>query len=79
LRVGPVSYPRALIRNLKFSKNKVAVFEGRATMRFNITVPASFNSDSADVRAKLRYQSCSDEVCFRPETRDLSFNVKISK
>ena len=36
VRVSRVVYPRAILRSLKFSKNRVAVFEGRATMRFNV-------------------------------------------
>lgn len=70
LRVGPVSYPRALLRQLKFSKNRVAVYEGRVTMRFSITVPPNFGTGSKEIKAKLRYQSCDDEVCFPPQTKE---------
>lgn len=77
VRVGAVIYPRALLRSLKFSKSKVAVYEGKTTMRFNVTVPAGFGSDSTEVTARLRYQSCSDEVCFPPETRELKIPIKI--
>jgi DsbC/DsbD-like thiol-disulfide interchange protein len=77
VRVGSVVYPRAMLRNLKFSKSKVAVYEGRTTMRFNVTVPANFGSDSTEVKARLRYQSCNDEVCFPPQTREVRIPVKI--
>jgi DsbC/DsbD-like thiol-disulfide interchange protein len=77
VRVGPVVYPRALMRNLKFSKSKVAVYEGRTTMRFNVTVPANFGSDSTEVKARLRYQSCNDEVCFPPQTREVKIPITI--
>ncbi len=70
LRVGPVSYPRALLRQLKFSKNRVAVYEGRVTMRFSVAVPANFRTGSAEIKAKVRYQSCDDEVCFPPQTKE---------
>src|SRR6476659_1342422 len=33
MNVGPISYPRALTRKLKFSKNNVAVYEGKAMIR----------------------------------------------
>jgi DsbC/DsbD-like thiol-disulfide interchange protein len=72
VRVGPVMYPRAQVRSLKFSKNKVAVFEGRTTIRFNVTVPANYSSDKVELKARLRYQSCNDEVCFPPQNRDES-------
>src|SRR5215510_7774174 len=32
MKVGPIQYPRALMRNLKFSKGQVAVYEGRAVI-----------------------------------------------
>ena len=79
VRVGPVIYPRALLRSLRFSKSKVAVFEGRTTMRFNVTVPANFSSDSTEVKARLRYQSCSDEVCFPPQTREVTIPIRIKR
>ncbi len=72
IRVGPVAYPRAVLRNFKFSKSKVSVYEGRAIMRFNLTVPAHASTGSAEIKLKLRYQSCNDEVCFPPQTKDLS-------
>jgi len=77
VKLGAVVYPRALLRNLKFSKSKVAVFEGRTPMRFNVTVPASFGSDSVELKARLRYQSCNDEVCFPPQTREITIPVKV--
>ncbi len=77
VQVGSVIYPRAIMRSLKFSKNRVAVFEGRTTMRFHVTVPASFGSNSAQLKARLRYQSCNDELCFAPQTREVTINVKV--
>ena len=78
IRVGSVIYPRAVLRNFKFSKSRVSVYEGRATMRFNVTVPANFSSGTTELKAHLRYQSCNDEVCFPPQSRDVSLwlNVK---
>jgi|SRR5882672_8378478 len=72
IRVGPIIYPRPLLRSLKFSKNRVSVFEGRATMRFSVTVPRSFTGNSAELKARLRFQSCNDDLCFPPQTREVS-------
>ena len=71
IRVGPIGYPRALLRSLKFSKNKVSVFEGRATMRFSVTVSRSFTGNSAELKGRLRYQACNDDTCFPPQTREV--------
>lgn len=77
LRVGAVIYPRAVLRNFKFSKNRVSVYEGRATIRFGVMVPANFSSGTTELKAHLRYQSCNDEVCFPPQTRYVSLWLNV--
>lgn len=71
IRVGPILYPRAILRSLKFSKNKVSVFEGRTTIRFSVTVPQGFKGNSAELKARLRFQACNDDTCFPPQTREV--------
>ena len=77
VRVGPVVYPRAILRSLKFSKNKVAVYEGKTTMRFNVTVDAVFGSGSFELKGRLRYQSCNDELCFPQQTREVKIPITV--
>jgi DsbC/DsbD-like thiol-disulfide interchange protein len=77
IRVGPVSYPRALLRTFSFSPDKLSVYEGRAVLRFNITVPANFNSGVTELRARVKFQSCNDEACFPPTTRNISMPIAI--
>jgi len=77
VRVGPVSYPRPLLRSLKFSKTKVSVFEGRATMRFSVTVPGNFSGNSAQLKGRLRFQSCNDDTCFSPQTREIELWLSV--
>jgi thiol:disulfide interchange protein DsbD len=77
IRVGPIMYPRALLRSLKFSKNKVSVFEGRTTMRFNVTVPRDFSGNNAELKARLRFQSCNDDTCFPPQTREVKMSLNV--
>ncbi len=77
LRVSAVSYPRAVVRRLAFSKDPVQLYEGRAVMRFNITVPANFAKGVTEVRARVKYQACSDEVCYPPATRDITLPIAI--
>lgn len=77
VRLGSVIYPRAVLRNLKFSKGKVAVYEGRAIIRFNVTVPASYSGNSAEIKGRLRFQACNDEACFPPVTREVKMWLNI--
>lgn len=77
IRVGPIAYPRPQLRSLKFSKAKVSVFEGRTTMRFNVTVPGNFQGNSAELKARLRFQSCNDDLCFPPQTREVKLWLNV--
>jgi thiol:disulfide interchange protein DsbD len=77
MNVGPITYPRALMRKLKFSKNTVAVYEGRTMIRFNVTVPANYSGGSGDIKGKLRFQACNDESCFPPVTREVKMWLNV--
>ena len=77
MKVGPISYPRAVMRNLKFSKSKVAVYEGRTMIRFQVTVPANYSGGSGEIKGKLRFQACNDESCFPPVTREVKIYLNV--
>jgi DsbC/DsbD-like thiol-disulfide interchange protein len=77
VRVGPIIFPRPILRSLKFSKNKMAVFEGHTTIGFSVTVPASFKSNSVELKGRLRYQACNDDVCFPPKTTEVKVWLKV--
>jgi hypothetical protein len=77
IRVSPVSYPRATVRTFSFSQEKLAVYEGRVVMRFSITIPSGFEQGVTELRVRLRYQSCTNEVCFPPQNREISMPIAV--
>ncbi|MBA3242990.1 MAG: hypothetical protein H0T60_17350 [Acidobacteria bacterium] len=81
MKVSAVTYPRAQVRSFRFGEGtpeeRLAVYEGRAIMRFNVTVPANFERGVARIRVTVRYQSCSDTVCFPPASRELVLPIAI--
>lgn len=77
IRLGSIVYPRALLRSLRFSKTKVSVFEGRTTIRFRVIVPRGFAGNSAELKARLRFQSCNDDVCFPPQNREVKLWLNV--
>ena len=77
VRIGPVIYPRAIVRRLKAVNNEaLAVYEGRAVLRFNVTVPSNYQG-SLDLKLHLRFQSCNDEVCFPPKNQEVSLDIDV--
>lgn len=77
IKASPITFPRANVRSFSFSQEKLAVYEGRAVMRFNVTVPANFEPGVTELRASVRFQSCSDDACFPPVTRIVTMPIGI--
>lgn len=77
IRIGAVSYPRAKMRTFSFSPESLSVYEGRAILRFTVTVPANTSIGVTQLRAKVRYQSCNDEACFPPVTREIEMPISV--
>ena len=71
IKVGSVVYPRAIVRRFSFSEERLGVYERRAVISFTIIVPLTQATGKGEIRARLSYQSCSNEVCFPPETREV--------
>ncbi len=77
MKVGPVFYPRAIVRRFAFSEDRLGVYENRSVIRFSITVPTNQPKGKTEIKARLSYQSCSDEVCFPPVKRETSVSLTV--
>lgn len=76
-RISNVSYPRGRPRKFGFSEDTLNVYEGRAAFGFNLTVPANFKGNTIKVRATVRYQTCSDQVCYPPKTQEITLTARV--
>lgn len=76
-KVGPVGYPRGRARSFEFSDERLAVYEGRTPLRFNVTVPSDFPVGVTRIRVVVRYQSCSDAVCYPPRSSDITLPITV--
>ncbi len=77
LKLGAVSYPKGAVKKFSFSDEQIAVYEGRTTFRVPVTVPANFKGDVARIRVVVEYQSCSNEVCYRPRTGEITLSAAV--
>ena len=76
-KVGGVTYPRGKNRTFGFADGAINVYEGRASFSFNLTVPANFKGNVVRVRAVVRYQACTDEVCYQPKNKEITLTAKV--
>ncbi|MBA3441345.1 MAG: hypothetical protein H0T92_15895 [Pyrinomonadaceae bacterium] len=77
IKISPVTYPRSSMHRV--GGDQLAVYDGRAVMRFNVTVPANYESNAAELRARIKFQSCNDDVCFPPVTREITMPIDVAK
>lgn len=76
-KVGAVIYPRGVNRKFSFSENTINVYEGRTSFWFPVTVPAGYKRDTISVNVTVRYQACTDEVCYPPTSKKVTLTARV--
>ena len=72
-----ISFPRGKNRKFQFSENTINVYEGRVTFPFTVSVPANFKGNVVRLRAVVRYQACTDEICYPPKSREITLTARV--
>ena len=76
-KVGGIIYPRGKNKKLTFSEDTLNVYENRAIFTFNVTVPAKFQGDTVKIPVTVRFQACTDEVCYPPKNKEFTLTAKV--
>lgn len=74
---GGIRYPRGRNRKFQFSENVINVYEGRVSIPFTVTVPANFRGDIVRIRAVVKFQACTNEVCYPPKSKEITIIARI--
>lgn len=77
VRVGVVSYPHGVNRKFAFSEAPINVYQGTVPFRFNVTVPATYAGKTVRVDVSVRYQACTEEVCYAPKTKTVVLTANV--
>ena len=77
-KIGPISYPRAVVRKFSFTDERLGVYEKQAVIKFSLRIPSRERQRTTTVKAILNYQSCSNEVCFPPKKQEATIVFKVT-
>jgi hypothetical protein len=77
VKASGVNYPRGTNRKFEFSESPINVYEGRVRFPFTVTVPANFRGNTVRVNALIRYQACTNEVCYPPKNKEVTLTARI--
>ena len=77
IKVSGPTFPRGVNRKFQFSENVINVYEGTVRFPFTVNVPAGFKGDTVRVRAVVKYQACTDEVCYPPRSKEVMLTARV--
>ncbi|MEJ7849460.1 MAG: protein-disulfide reductase DsbD N-terminal domain-containing protein [Pyrinomonadaceae bacterium] len=72
-----ISFPRGKNRKFQFSENTINVYEGRVSFPYTVTVPANFKGNVIRLRVVVRYQACTDEICYPPKSKEITLTAMV--
>jgi thioredoxin:protein disulfide reductase len=77
LSATPVIYPKARLQKFEFSEKPLSVFEGKAVLKFSVRALPSLTTGTHALNGKLTVQACNNEQCLRPQTIDVSIQLRV--
>ena len=79
VEVGPVAFPEGIDKKFQFSENLLSIYEGTVAFPFEVTIPKNYRGSTVNVTAIVRYQACTDEVCYPPRRKEVTLTAKVRK
>lgn len=73
-----VTYPAGKKRKFSFSDTEISVYEGRAYFGFKVRIPKNYKGKTIRVKATIKYQACTDEVCYAPTSKSVWINARVN-
>jgi hypothetical protein len=77
LKPGAVEYPEGANRKFQFSESELNVYEGEITIPFSVIIPKNFRGDTLSVKAIIRYQACTEDVCYPPKNKEIVMTAAV--
>lgn len=69
VKIGAVVYPRGMNKRFEFSEKALNIYEGKVEFAFDVTVPTSYRKPTIEIEVSVRYQACTNEVCYPPTSK----------
>ncbi len=77
VKIGTIVYPRGMNKKFEFSEKALNVYEGRIVFSFDVTVSRGYQKPTVEIEATVRYQACTNEVCYPPKSKPVKLTAKV--
>jgi hypothetical protein len=79
ITIGKPVYPKGELKKFTFSADKpLSVYTGEVLVRLPLKVDKTVAAGQQQLIGKLKFQPCDDEVCYRPQTLEMTLPVTIN-
>lgn len=77
IKVGKIDYPEGKDRKFQFSDTELNVYEGEIAIPFSVTILKTFKKKQVSMKALVRYQACTEEVCYPPRNKEVIITAPV--
>ena len=70
-KITKIRYPKGKNKKFDFSEEPINVYEGKAIIKFDFTVPKTLKSKVIKIHVIVSYQACTNEICYQPQKKEL--------
>lgn len=79
ITVGKPIYPKGELKTFAFSENKpLSVYSGEVTVKLPLRADKMAVAGQKTLNGKLTFQPCDEEVCYRPQTVEMTLPVTVN-
>lgn len=77
LAISGPTFPAGEDQKFAFSEDPINVYEGRVVFPFEVKVPRRAKLSDIEIKIKVRYQACTNEVCYPPRNKEVLLKASI--
>jgi hypothetical protein len=77
IKVRKIDYPDGANRKFQFSETELNVYEGDISIPFSVSILKSFKGKQLSMKALVRYQACTEEICYPPRNKKVIVTTRV--
>ncbi len=78
VKIENIIYPKGKNRKFDFSETPINIYDGEVKIEFSFRVPKKPKTKNIKINAVIKYQACTDEVCYQPQKEELILETQIN-
>lgn len=78
VQIEKTIYPKGKNRKFDFSETPINIYDGEVKIEFSFSVPKKLKTKNIKINAVIKYQACTEEVCYQPQKEEFILETQIN-